>query len=105
MAQWDVYANPSPRARAELPFLVDIQSDLLAALTTRLVVPCAPAETAAGGLPPRMSPAFEIDGRAVVLLPQEAGPVPASALRCQVGSLREQSHRIVDALDAVVSGL
>jgi toxin CcdB len=105
MAQWDVYANPSPRARAELPFLVDVQSDLLAALTTRLVIPCAPAEGAAGGLPPRMSPAFEIDGVSVVLLPQEAGPVPVSALRRPLTSLREQSHRIVDALDAVVSGI
>ncbi|HKX95658.1 MAG TPA: CcdB family protein [Methylibium sp.] len=105
MAQWDVYANPSPRARMELPFLVDVQCDLLAVLTTRLVIPCAPAEAAAGGLPPRMSPAFEVDGMTVVLLPQEAGPVPVAALRRPVASLREQSHRIIDALDAVVSGI
>jgi toxin CcdB len=105
MGQWDVYVNPSPRARAELPYLVDVQSDLLAALTTRLVVPFAAADAAGDRLPRRMCPIFEIDGRKMVLVPQEAGPVPALSLRQSVASLRGESLRVIDAIDTVISGV
>lgn len=104
MAQWDVYSNPSPRSRADLPYLIDIQSDLLSGLTTRLVVPCAWAG-AAGRLPSRMSPSLEVEGRTVFLVPQEAGAVSASALKGALASVRNESHRIVDAIDAVISGV
>ena len=105
MPQWDVYVNPSERSRSELPFLVDLQSDLLSALATRLVAPLARDAVAHSALPRRLSPTFEIDGRTVVMLPQEAGPVEGRLLRAPVASLRAQSHRLIDALDAVLSGV
>ena len=103
MAQWDVYQNPSERARGELPFVVDVQSDLLAGLRTRLVVPLAAEMTPK--LPPRMCPRLDVGARRLQLLPQEAGAVPAHSLRSPVVSLRVEQHRIVDALDAVISGV
>ena len=39
--QFDVFENPSPRMRDVYPYVVDIQSDLLSALATRMVVPLA----------------------------------------------------------------
>jgi toxin CcdB len=105
MAQWDVYPNPSPNSRAEVPYLVDVQSDLLQGVPTRFAVPLTLPRTSLGGLPPRMSPSFEVQGQALLLVPQEAGPVDARLLRRSVLSLRAESHRIVDALDAVVSGV
>ena len=105
MAQWDVHPNPNPRARDDLPYLVDIQSDLLSGLRTRLVVPCAPALLAQPGLPRRMSPEFVVAGRRLLLVPQEAGAIDVGALPRPVASLRAQSHLIVDALDAVISGV
>jgi toxin CcdB len=105
MAQWDVFVNPSVRARAELPYLVDVQSDLLGGVATRLVVPLAIPGAAPMVLPKRMSPEFDIASRRVMLLPHEAGPVYASVLREPVASLRDQAHRIVDALDTVISGV
>ncbi|MCL4695498.1 MAG: CcdB family protein [Burkholderiaceae bacterium] len=104
MAQWDVYENPSPRSRDELPYFVEVQSNLLARLPTRFVVPWAP-RTAEQGLPKRMSPQFDIAGRKLLLVPQEAGPIEARNLRRPVATLRAQSHLIVDALDSVVSGV
>lgn len=38
MAQFDVYRNVGPDAR-RVPYLLDVQSDLLAGVTTRVVVP------------------------------------------------------------------
>lgn len=105
MAQWDVFANPSPRSRDEVPYLVVLQSDLLDALPTRLVAPLARSAVEDPGLPQRLVPRFEIDGEPLLLRIQQAGPVDRGVLRAPVASLRAQSHRIVDALDAVISGL
>jgi len=108
MAQWDVYVNPSPRARDDLPFVIDVQSDLLSGLATRLVLPFAPAPAGTPlppGLPRRMSPRFDIAGHEVQLVPTEAGTVDASLLKRRVVSLRPEAHRIVDAYDAVISGV
>lgn len=39
MPQFDVYANPSASTKRMYPYLLDIQSDTLSALATRIVVP------------------------------------------------------------------
>ena len=83
MAQWDVYANPTARLRDEIPFLVDLQGDLLSALETRLVA---------------------VDGVAVVLLPQESRPISARRLKGKVVSLRSHAHQIASARYAVSGG-
>ena len=105
VAQWDVYPNPSARLREEIPFLIDLQSDLLSGLDTRLVAPLARTRVSAAALPRRLCPAFTIGGLAVVLLPQESGPVSARLLKRRVESLRAHAHDIVAALDAVSSGV
>ena len=105
MAQWDVYENPSTRLRDQIPFLVDLQSDLLSGLDTRFVAPLARSRIASAALPRRLCPTFTVDGGPVVLLPQESGPIDARLLKRRVMSLRAHAHEIVDALDAVVSGV
>ncbi len=105
MAQWDVYPNPSPRSRDELPYLVDVQSQLLGDLGTRVVVPLSRQAQVLAGLPRRMTPLFDVQNETLRLVPQEAGAIDATMLRRPVVSLRLQSHLIIDALDAVVSGV
>ena len=105
VAQWDVYANPIAASRVEVPYLVDAQSELLHGVPTRFVVPLADPQRRMAGLPPRLVPNFDVMGRSLQLIPQEAGAVPASLLGKPVANLREQAHRIVDALDTVISGV
>ena len=105
VAQWDVYANPSTKLRDEVPFLVDVQSDLLSGLAMRLVMPLALTRVAATALPRGLCPAFVVVGVPVVLLPQEAGAIAATLLKRPVMSLRSESHLLVAALDAVIGGI
>ncbi len=102
MAQFDVYANPSARSRDAVPYLVVLQSDLLSGLATRLVAPLVRSAVAAPGLPRRLCPAFTVQGEALLLLPQEAAPVPSRLLLEPVASLRAEAHRVADAVDAVL---
>lgn len=104
MAQWDVYPNPTVASRDRIPYLVVLQSDLLELLPTRLVAPLS-RSAVERGLAQRLAPSFDVAGESLRLKPHEAGVVPARALRQPVASLRTESHRIVDAFDAVISGL
>jgi toxin CcdB len=105
MAQWDVFTNPSSRMREQIPYVVVLQSDLLAALNTRMVAPLARNAPASPGIPARLMPMLQVGADQLVLLPHEAAPIDARSLRQPVASLREESHRIIDALDTVVSGV
>lgn len=104
MAQWDVFVNPSVRSREDIPYLVDLQSNLLDALPSRLVAPLARTRLTPEGVPRALCPVFNIDGASVVLLPHEAGPIEARLLKRRTASLLTQAHEVVAALDALVSG-
>jgi len=104
MAQWDVYPNPSVRSRDDIPYLVDLQSNLLDALPSRLVAPLARTRLAPEGVPRALCPVFNIGGVSVVLLPHEAGPIEARLLKRPADSLLAHAHDVVAALDALVSG-
>jgi toxin CcdB len=105
MAQWDVYPNPSARSRDEIPCLVDLQSDLLSGLATRMVAPLARTRVDAARLPRTLCPVFSIEAIARVLLPHEAGAVDARLLKGRVTSLRAHAHEIVGAMDAVIASV
>lgn len=105
VAQWDVYENPSERARQEIPYLVDVQSALLAGLRTRFVVPLVDQPASGPALPRRLVPSFEIEGRLLRLVPHEAGVIDARVLRKVVANVRGEQRLIADALDTVIAGV
>jgi toxin CcdB len=105
VSQWDVFANPAVASRDRIPYLVVLQSDLLDGVPTRLVAPLSRSSVPTQDLPRRLAPSFVVAGESLVLKPHEAGIVPARLLKQPVASLRDQSHRLIDALDAVVSGI
>lgn len=53
MAQFDVYRNANPATRARIPYLLDVQLDLLDPLATRVVVPLCKPEVLKGKLAER----------------------------------------------------
>lgn len=103
--QFDVFENPSPRMRDVYPYVVDVQSDLLSALATRMVVPLAVTGLAANDLPLRLCPVITVNGKSLMLVPFEAAPLDKRLLKADITSLRSRSHEIVAAMDAVLSGI
>ncbi len=105
MAQFDVYRNPSVSTREAIPYVVDVQSDLLDGLSSRLTVPLGTA-TSLPAMPPRnLCPLMEFEGLRLYALPQFAAPFRVRDLGRPLGSLAHQSHHLVAALDAVISGV
>ena len=103
MLQFDVLANPFPASRGRHPFLVALQSDLLArSLDTVVVAPLARA--ASGTFADRLNPQVVVDGERFALIAQEIATVRKSALRNPVGSLTAERDKIIAALDLLFTG-
>ncbi len=105
MAQFDVYRNANPATRARIPFLLDVQADLLRSLATRIVVPLCGPEVLGGKLAERLNPEFDVGGRKVVMLTPELAGVPRKSLGERVASLAEERGAIVAALDLALTGI
>jgi len=104
VAQYDVYPNPSGSATAGIPFVVVIQSDLLDALPTRLVMPLALLDFA-GKVPKALCPVISVKGQRLHALAHYAAPLPAKLLRRPVDNVAAQCSSLVSAMDAVLSGI
>ena len=105
MAQYDVYPNPNPHSRDRVPYVVDVQSELLSELRTRLVLPLSRVGADMAHAPRRLSPLFTVAGQRLALLPQVAAGLDAKLLRKPVASLAAHAGELRDALDAVLSGV
>ncbi|MCU0296361.1 MAG: CcdB family protein [Candidatus Nanopelagicales bacterium] len=104
MVQYDVHLNRDPRSAIQIPFLLDVQSDLLETLATRVVVPLVDA--AHFGPPAqRLNPVFQVEGRAVVLSVAELAGVPKVVLGERVASLADRRAEVTAALDLLLLGI
>ncbi|MBA3595643.1 MAG: CcdB family protein [Pseudomonadota bacterium] len=104
MAQFDVYVNPQPASREFVPYVLDVQSELIDQLATRLVMPLSRVGVGAARLPLNLCLPVQIDAEDLIVLAHMAAPVPARLLKKPVASLRHRASEISAALDAVISG-
>ena len=98
MAKYDVFPNPSGNG-----FLLDVQTDLLSDLNTRVVVPLMPAQHAPKPAT-RLNPTFEVDGEAFVMVTQFMAAVPTGVLKGPVGTLDGKFEQITSAIDMLLQG-
>jgi toxin CcdB len=102
MAQFDVYRNP----RGGLfSLLLDMQSDVLSQLDTRVVVPLAKIADYGARPITRLNPLTTIEGDEYVLVFQELAAVPRSALGPVVVSLQRERPTLIAAADLILTGI
>ena len=101
--QGDVYHNPDDPS-GDMPFLLDVQADLLSELGTRVVVPLIRAE-AFGRRAARLHPTFSVAEREVVMGTHLLAAVRRQILRDPAGSLRDERDTIIAAIDVLWSGV
>lgn len=104
MAQFDVYLNPNAATRKSIPYLLDVQADLLDTLATRVVVPLILAEEM-GLAAKHLNPQFKIKGVAVVMSTAELAGVPNRSLGDKVTTLKSKRDEIIAALDMLFTGI
>jgi len=103
MKQFDLYRNGNPRTCEAIPLLLDVQSDLLASLNTRMVIPLSRAKGLAGIN--RLMPEVTVgEERLLLLTPQMAG-ISRRELGEPIGSLAHLRLDIIAAIDLLISGI
>lgn len=105
MAQFDVYPNPSKTSKAHYPFLVDVQSELLSELTTRIVIPLGKHSAFGGETMRGLTPEISFADQALLLLVPQISSVPEKHLNNPVGSLSHFRDQIIEALDLAITGI
>ena len=105
MAQFDVHRNQNSATAKSIPYLLDVQSDLLDSLATRVVVPLARPNVLGNKLAHYLNPLFEVEGATLVMLTPEMAGVPVKHLGLVAGNLTDRRADIVRALDVVFSGV
>ena len=104
MAQFDVYINPNTATRKAIPYLLDVQSDLLDTLSTRVVAPLV-MEEEVGLAAQHLNPQFKVKGIAVVMSTAELAGISSRSLGDKVISLKSKRNEIIAALDLLFTGI
>jgi len=104
MAQGSVHENPNPRTKGDIPFLLDVQSDLFSTLSTRVVVPLYRAEVAGPQVMTRLTPVVAFQGRTLVAMVPELAGIPRRELGPVSGDLAASRTEILQAIDLLLTG-
>ena len=100
MAQFDVYKNENERTNKNVPYLLDIQNDLLSSLDTRIVIPLVFSLAKVDGLTKEL----KIDDEILYLYTDQMATIPFSLLSEKICSIKEQSEEIKNSIDFLIYG-
>jgi toxin CcdB len=101
--QCDVHRNADDES-GQIPYVLDIQANLLADLQTRVVVPLIRAASF-GRRAMRLHPQFTIEGQDVVMATHLVAAVRKQTLGNAVASLRDERDIVLNAIDVLWSGV
>ncbi len=104
MATLTVHTNPDPKSRKTIPFLLDIQNELLSSMDTRVVVPLY--LKGAKGVHPisRLTPVVSFQDKTYIAMVPELAGVARRSLGAPAGQLSSARAEIIAALDVLFTG-
>lgn len=104
MARFDVYRNSGPQA-ADVPYLLDVQTEVLSGLDTRVVVPLRRrSRFPASIVPANLMPMVTVEGDECIVEIPKLAAVPVRILKEPVTSLSACRLEITRALDFLFQG-
>lgn len=103
MAQFDVFANPVPKARPAYPFVVSLQADVVAPTLEQIVAPLVPRQRMAPVVG-RLTPVVRLDGEDFVALILNVGRVRSRDLGARQHSLAASRGELLAAIDYLFFG-
>ncbi len=105
MPQFAVHRNPNPATRAAIPLLMDVQSELLDTLNTRVVVPLYVPAAVQDGVIATLMPRIEVNGEPYIAVTPELAGIFKKSLGVQVSDASHRRYDIIAALDLLLTGI
>ncbi|WP_312626825.1 CcdB family protein [Scandinavium sp.] len=97
--QYVVYRNNGNRQA--YPYLLDVQSDIIEELNTRIVIPLYPASRLTAPPVRRLTPILNVEGTDYLVMTHEMASVRMAQIGDQVMNARPWRQNIKNALDFV----
>jgi len=104
MSQFTVYRNQNPGSKADFPFLLDVQSDLLSELETRVVIPLCSRGWLNSEPITKLVPELEIEGETFLALTPQLAGLSTKELGEPVANLGRYRDQLIVALDLLITG-
>ncbi|HEY3272103.1 MAG TPA: CcdB family protein [Geothrix sp.] len=104
MTEYSVFRNPNPKTYAAVPFLLDVQSEVLSMLGTRVVVPLYRPDAAGVHAMSRLTPVVAFQGQPLVVMVPELAGIPRRELGAVAGDLLSARGEILGAMDLLLTG-
>lgn len=104
MNQYDLYENTDEDTKEGYPYFVDIQTELLKDLVSRVVIPLVPVKDAKS-YPSNLCPIVTINNNNFSLLTHQITTIPTSLLTYKEGSLLLNRDDINSGLDFLLMGI
>jgi len=105
MSQFILYKNLDNNTSKAYPYFVDVQSELLSTLNTRLVIPLTPLYLLAKKAPSHLCPTVHLEQGDFVVLTQQMASIPAKILAEPVTDLSPYRDEIIAAIDFLITGI
>ncbi|MBM7074590.1 CcdB family protein [Shewanella sp. 202IG2-18] len=105
MSQFTLYQNPDKHTSKAYPYFVDVQSELLDSLNSRLVIPLTPLDLLDQKAPKNLCPIIHIDEGDFVILTHQMASVSTKLLRHPVNKLSAFRDEIIAAIDFLITGI
>ena len=103
MSDFRIHEDRSPSSE-HYPFLIDVQSDFLSALDTRLVIPLVPSAVMGNRVICNLNPSVKVEGRDFVVLTQQMAAVPKTMLGSSIERVEVSRTDILGSIDFLVTG-
>jgi len=87
------------------PFIIDVQSELLSGLETRLAIPLVPSTELTGGAIKNLNPAIAIGDVRYFVLTQQVAAVPKAVLGERLDNVEVDRGRILSSIDFLITGI
>lgn len=100
--QFTIYRN---KGNASYPYLLDVQSDIIGELNTRMVIPLFPLAAFTGRPAQRLNPVLTVEGGKYLVMTHEMAGVRLAQLGEAVTEVEEFRQVIKDAIDFLLDGV
>ena len=104
MSQFMTYKNINPASKKIYPYLLDIQSNLLELLDTRLVIPLSLKSNFSDKAMKDLMPFISINGNEYILLTQQMAAIHKKNLGSSVYDCSESRNQVLSAIDFLITG-
>lgn len=106
MPQFAVHRNRNGATRVRYPLLLDVQTDLLEGLGTRVVIPLAPASAATKRATlQNLTPLCTVEGKDYLIVTPQLAGIAAKELGPAIADLSGDRQTILAALDLLFTGI